>query len=123
MITVTGLPTTSARVRWLNLTPWIGARFQTHISIPGGEGIGVTYDRGSDNRVATITGIVSWEGDGETFLNRIGGKVVNVKRYGTEDEVGINAITSSPNVTEYQGATIRFTMTMTEVETVQEESE
>lgn len=116
MIIVDGLPQTEAKLRWLSMTPWIGARFQTHISIPGGEGIGVTYDRGSDNRVATLTGIVSWEGDGENFLNRIGGKILTIKRYGTEEEIGVRAISSSPSVTDYQGATIRFTMTLTEVE-------
>ena len=114
MIAIEGLPQTGAMVRWLSLTPWIGSRFQTHISIPGGEGLGEVFDRGCDNRVATLTGIVSWQNGGEDFLQQLGGILVTVKR-SADDESGVLARAATPSVTEYQGAVIRFTLTLTEV--------
>lgn len=102
-----------ARLRWLTITPWVGARFQTHISIPGGNGLGVVYDRGHDNRVATITGITVWNSDGESLLDSIGGSILKVKNRTDGDEV--TAMADAPSILDYGGAIIRFSVTLTEV--------
>lgn len=42
---------------WQSMTPWLYTSQQTYVQIPGGDGLGVTYLRGRDNAVTTLTGI------------------------------------------------------------------
>ncbi len=119
-VTVSGvtLPT-DARLRWLSITPWVGARYQTHIAVPGGESIGKVYDRGCDNRVATATGIVLWNSAGETALDALSGAVVEVDNGAGRSPV--KALADAPTIIDHGGAIIKFSMTFTEVEDLGEE--
>lgn len=110
-----------ARLRWLTITPWVGSRFQTHISIPGGDGLGMTYDRGSDNRVATITGITTWNAAGENALDALSGAVLKVTNGAGRSEV--TAIADAPTIIDYGGAIIKFSLTLTEITDTGEETE
>ena len=112
-ITVTGVEVPAgARLRWLSITPWIGARFQVHVSVPGGDGLGRTFDRGSDNRVATITGLVQWNHAGEAVLDAIGGSTVTVDN--GAGSAPVEAVADAPVVVGYGGAVVKFTVTLTE---------
>ena len=110
-----------ARLRWLTITPWVGARFQTHISIPGGDGLGRTYDRGNDNRVATITGITTWNDAGEDALEALSGAELTVDNGAGRSP--IKAIADAPTIIDYGGAIIKFSLTLTEVEDTGEETQ
>ncbi len=117
-ITVKGVDIPAgAKLRWLTITPWVGSRFQTHISIPGGDGLGTTYDRGSDNRVATITGITTWNEDGEDTLEALSGAVLKVAN--GVGRSAVTAIADAPTIIDYGGAVIKFSLTLTEVKDVE----
>jgi len=122
-IDVTGLGTvTGAKLRWLTITPWVGARFQTHISIPGGKSLGRTYDRGADNKVATLVGLISWNDYGEAVLDSIGGKILTVDNGAGRSAV--RAIANAPQIIDaVSKAVIKFSVTLTEVEDTGEDDE
>lgn len=102
-----------ARVRWLSITPWNGASFKVHVSIPGGVGLGKEYRRGKDNRVATLQGIVFWNDAGQSFLDWLGGEMPVKVNNGISE---VKCMTDSAQITEYGGAWIKFTVTLTEVQ-------
>lgn len=113
VISVTGIEIPDgARLRWKTITPWVGQRFQTHIPIPGGDGIGVTFDRGSDNRVATLSGLVLWNAYGEAVLDALGGALLTVDNGAGSSAVRCRA--GSITILEAKGAIVRFSLPLTE---------
>lgn len=105
--------TSGATVRWLRITPWIGAVFQTHVAIPGGNSLGKVYHRGRDNRVATVTGRVLWNGYGGSFIQAISGAMLLVDN-GVDGPVMCRS--GAVNVTSYDGGSIVFSLALTEAE-------
>lgn len=107
------LPISGATVRWLTMTPWNGASFKTHVSIPGGNGLGKEYRRGKDNRMATVTGVVKWNKAGQELLDWLGGNDILYVDNGIEQ---VTCKSDSPMLQEYGGAYIKFTLSLTEVQ-------
>lgn len=101
-----------ATVRWLTMTPWVGAPFEKHVSVPGGRGLGRTFHQGADNRVATISSVVIRNAQGMAFLSALPGSTVKVINGVDPDTIGtVGAL----NVTKSIGATVEFSITVREV--------
>lgn len=64
-VSVTRSGASTSPIVWVSMTPWTRSAMQTHVSIPGGEGIGVTFTQGSDNATCTLQGRVPWTTRGQ----------------------------------------------------------
>lgn len=71
LITVTIDGESTAPIIWVRMTPWTPSAIQTHIEIPGGSELGVTFPKGTDNATTTLQGRVPWNAEGEAMYLRL----------------------------------------------------
>lgn len=112
MITVTNSSGSTSEIVWTRMTPWTPAAIQTHVQIPGGEGDGVTFRKGTDNATTTLTGRVPWTSAGEQQYEALSNAKLTISN-GISTRTGI-AGTPVPTQSEAP-AWIHFTLTVTEV--------
>lgn len=112
MITVTNPGHSTSEIIWVRMTPWTRAAIQTHVQIPGGDGEGVTFRKGSDNATSTLTGRVPWTEEGEAQYEALVGARLTIDN-GLSTRTAI-AGTPVPSQSEVP-AWIHFTLTVREV--------
>lgn len=99
-------------IKWTDMTPWNASPITTHITIPGGSGLGKTYSKGCDSAVTTLTGRIKWTADGEKVFDALGGRELTVST-GISERTGMcTAVTVTGTG---GGAWIVFTISLTEV--------
>ena len=109
-ISVTRDGQSTSPIIWVSMTPWTRAPITTHVTVPGGDGLGKTFSKGSDNAVTTITGRVPWTSAGQTAYDALPGAEVEVAN-GVDTRTGI---VTSVTPSEQSPAWIYFTMSVTE---------
>ena len=110
-ITVTLNGASTSPIIWVSMTPWTHAPMTSHVSVPGGVGEGVTFPKGADNAVTTITGRCPWTSAGQQMYDSLPGARITVSN-GVDTRTGI-VTQVTPN--EQSPAWIYFTLSVTEV--------
>ena len=97
---------------WTDQTTWVGEAMNTHVTVPGGRGLGRTFPKGTDNAVCTLQGRVLDTVAGRSMLESLAGSTLTI-----DDEVQVRTgIAGTPTVTESSNrAWIYFSITVTEV--------
>lgn len=109
-ITVTRGGASTRPILWVSMTPWTRAPITRHVSVSGGVGLGMTFRKGADNAVTTITGRVPWTATGQEAFDALSDAEVTVSN-GVDVRTGIvTAVTPS----EQSRAWISFTMSVRE---------
>lgn len=109
-ITVTRSGVSTSPIVWVSMTPWSRAPITTHITIPGGDGIGRNYSKGRDNATTTLTGRCPWTTAGEQAYEALPGARVTVSN-GNASRTGL---VTSITPQDQSPAWIYFTMTVME---------
>ena len=106
-ISVTVNGSSTSPIVWTSMTPWVSSAMQQHVTVPGGDGLGVTFRKGRDNAVTTLQGRVLWTSAGQSMLKAISGAMLTV-----DTRTGI---AGSPTISGDSTAWIRFSISVTEV--------
>lgn len=109
-ISVTRGGQSTSPIVWVSMTPWTSAPITVHVTVPGGNGLGVTFSKGSDNAVTTVTGRCPWTTAGQQAFDALPGSKVTVTN-GIDSRTGT---VTSVTPTEQSPAWISFTMSVTE---------
>lgn len=110
-ITVTRNGSSTSPIVWVDKTSWVGEAITTHITIPGGRGLGVTFPQGTDNAVCTLQGRVLDTVAGRTALEAIASSRLTIND-GVQTRSGI---AGTPTVQESSNRSwIFFSVTVTE---------
>lgn len=110
-ISVTVNGSSTSPIVWTSMTPWVSSAMQQHVTVPGGDGLGVTFRKGRDNAVTTLQGRVLWTSAGQSMLKAISGAMLTVSN-GIDTHTGI---AGSPTISGDSTAWIRFSISVTEV--------
>lgn len=110
-ISVTRDGSSTSPIIWVDKTAWVGEAFTTHVSIPGGRGLGVTFPQGVDNAVCTLQGRVL-----DTVAGRNALEALACSRLTIDDGVQTRSgIAGTPTVSESSNRSwIFFSITVTE---------
>lgn len=110
-ISVSRNGSSTSPIIWTDKTAWIGEAITTHVTIPGGRGLGVTFPQGADNAVCTLQGRVLDTVAGRSMLESLAGSTLII-----DDEVQVRTgIAGTPTVTDSSNrAWIFFSITVTE---------
>ena len=111
MITVTNEGGSTSEIIWIKMTPWTTSAIQTHVQIPGGDGDGITFRKGTDNATTTLTGRVPWTALGEQQYEALTGARLTINS-GVSTRTGIagTAVASQSEAPAW----IYFTLSVTE---------
>ena len=109
-ISVTRGGQSTSPIVWVSMTPWTSAPITVHVTVPGGNGLGVTFSKGSDNAVTTVTGRCPWTTAGQQAFDALPGSKVTIAN-GIDSHTGT---VTSVTPTEQSPAWISFTMSVTE---------
>ncbi len=96
---------------WTDKTAWVGEAITTHVTIPGGRGLGVTFPQGTDNAVCTLQGRVLDTAAGRDALESLASSRLTVND-GVQTRSGV---AGTPTVQESSNRSwIFFSITVTE---------
>lgn len=110
VITVTRGSASTSPIVWISMTPWTQAPIYTHVTIPGGRGLGVTFPQGADNATTTVTGRCPWTTAGQAAYDALPGSSVTIGN-GVDTRTGtVTSVTAQ----EQSPAWIYFTMSVME---------
>lgn len=103
--------TSTSPIIWTRMTPWVNSAMNVHIVVPGGRGLGRTYNKGSDNATTTLTGRCPWTSAGQTMFESLAGTRLRISNGIGSTRTGI---AGTPVITEQNPAWIFFTISVTE---------
>lgn len=110
-ISVTRNGASTSPIIWVDKTAWVGEAITTHVTIPGGRGLGVTFPQGTDNAVCTLQGRVLDTEAGRDALEALASSRLTIDD-GVQTRTGI---AGTPTVTESGNRSwIFFSVTVTE---------
>lgn len=110
MISVKINGTDTQYIKWLSAPHPIAPAIQTHIQIPGGDSLGLTLARGTDNPAVVLKGIVWYSAAGAAELDSITNARLTVDN-GIESYEGLAA---EPSLTGASSESwMEFTVTVT----------
>lgn len=70
-LTVTKGGSSTSPAIWVDWTPWCMSTISTHVTVPGGLGLGKTFARGADNAVCTLRGRIPMTSAGRTMVDSL----------------------------------------------------
>lgn len=110
-ITVTRGGQSTSPIIWVDRTAWVAEAISTHISIPGGRGLGRNYSKGCDNAVCTLQGRVLDNAAGREAFEALAGSRLTISD-GVQTRTGL---AGTPTVTDSSNrAWISFSISVTE---------
>lgn len=109
-VTVTRSGSSTSPIVWVSMTPWTKSAMQTHVAIPGGDGIGVTFKRGRDNATCTLQGRVPWTTRGQAQYDALANATLTISN-GIDTRTGI---AGTPVPSDGNPAWIFFSISVTE---------
>lgn len=109
-ISVTRSGSSTSPIIWVSMTPWTRAPITTHVTVPGGRGLGANFARGSDNATTTLTARCPWTSAGQAAFEALAGSRVTISN-GIDTRTGL---VTSITPQEQSSAWIHFTMSVME---------
>lgn len=111
VVRVTSASGSTSMIIWTSMTPWTNSAMQTHVSIPGGDGIGVTFKQGVDNATTTLQGRIPWTAAGQAQYDALANATLTISN-GIDTRTGI---AGTPVPQDGNPAWIFFSLSVTEV--------